>query len=214
MLVMLALLIAVCGIVSFVMPLGAAIRISDSHAVVVHFYDGLFRALWIDSTEPIIVSLEPAYPSIRIHSANLEWPPPIEAWIGIDPERNEWIRWIRLGERRNVPDFGGTWKTKALYGGRPPGTLWHNRDSLRYYNPTPAIMAPPMRTSFVRTPVWLPCTLLLLLPCRMILRRRYRIRNNQCQLCGYRLYGLTEPRCPECGTATKNSMKAGEFPHG
>jgi len=32
------------------------------------------------------------------------------------------------------------------------------------------------------------------------LRRRKRRRLGQCLYCGYSLYGLTDPRCPECAT--------------
>jgi hypothetical protein len=53
-------------------------------------------------------------------------------------------------------------------------------------------------------PVWVLPPIFLLYPAiafvRGPLRRRLRRRRGLCVKCGYSLRGLTEPRCPECGT--------------
>ena len=39
-------------------------------------------------------------------------------------------------------------------------------------------------------------------------RRRFRHARELCVGCGYNLHGLTEPRCPECGTPFEMSSKS------
>ena len=55
------------------------------------------------------------------------------------------------------------------------------------------------------TPAWFPPALLGAYPVwacmRGPVRRWWRRRRGRCTSCGYMLYGLPEPRCPECGTA-------------
>ena len=56
----------------------------------------------------------------------------------------------------------------------------------------------------VEFPIWPLCILLCAYPTLTFIRgplRRYRRRKRGlCVRCGYNLTGLTEPRCPECGT--------------
>lgn len=49
----------------------------------------------------------------------------------------------------------------------------------------------------------------LLLPLRAVLlkcRRRFRRKRHQCTGCGYDLTGLSEPRCPECGSPAERHV--------
>jgi len=64
----------------------------------------------------------------------------------------------------------------------------------------------------IRFPVWAPVTaagLILAYTClafwRGPLRRARRRVAGMCARCGYNLTGLSEPRCPECGTATMSA---------
>ncbi len=53
----------------------------------------------------------------------------------------------------------------------------------------------------VSLPLWL-LLLVLAAPTAYLWHRdrRFRFPSGHCQQCGYNLHGLTEPRCPECGT--------------
>ena len=52
--------------------------------------------------------------------------------------------------------------------------------------------------------LWIPLVVFLILPLGLVARRRVRgyvrRRRGLCESCGYSLRGLTEARCPECGT--------------
>ncbi len=48
-------------------------------------------------------------------------------------------------------------------------------------------------------PLWIPA-LVLAVPTLFFWRRSRRHRAGYCRKCRYNLTGLTEPRCPECGT--------------
>ena len=41
---------------------------------------------------------------------------------------------------------------------------------------------------------------------------RKRRERNKCETCGYNLTGLTEPRCPECGSAFRTREVGNDFP--
>ncbi len=53
-------------------------------------------------------------------------------------------------------------------------------------------------TEFV-IPLWIPA-LVIAVPTLVYWRRSRRHRAGYCKKCRYNLTGLTEPRCPECGT--------------
>ena len=58
-------------------------------------------------------------------------------------------------------------------------------------------------------PFWIPTSLfsiILLPPLVQSYRRRSRRKNGLCENCGYNLKGLTEQRCPECGTTFDEKM--------
>jgi hypothetical protein len=90
--------------------------------------------------------------------------------------------------------FGGQWR------GRIPLTAANRLGGA----PGVAAGIPTAEFSFIRMPAWLPVVLLLVQPIRAIIFGpwlwRRRERNHLCLACGYERIGLTEPRCPECGT--------------
>ena len=61
----------------------------------------------------------------------------------------------------------------------------------------------------IEFPIWPLCVLVCVYPVLAFIRgplRRYRRRKRgRCVRCGYDLWGLTEPRCPECGAETSSS---------
>jgi hypothetical protein len=63
---------------------------------------------------------------------------------------------------------------------------------------------PPYSFWLLEVPLWCPIVLFAAYPVLAFIRgpvRRYRRRKRGlCTRCGYNLTGLTEPRCPECGT--------------
>jgi hypothetical protein len=180
----LAIVLAACAVASFFTTVMIPISPLPRQAAFVHFYEGRFRAFWIQSTgDPLAISLMGNGPDLRIEPY-YEWPP-LPAWaVGADIPRKEWFRTITIGGYRNVPAFGGGWRTPM---------------SARAFG-----LYTPANSTFVRMPAWLPTILLLYSPVRAIIRgvrERYRKRNNLCQKCGYLLHALTIPRCPECGEA-------------
>jgi hypothetical protein len=56
----------------------------------------------------------------------------------------------------------------------------------------------------IRIPLWIPFMLAALWPARTVawrlLRPMRRRRQGLCVRCGYNIWGLDTPRCPECGT--------------
>ena len=78
---------------------------------------------------------------------------------------------------------------------------WRSRVS-PFYTLLPLITREPGRR-YVGIPLHLPMVVLsavALYPMLPFVRRRWRRKRNLCVVCGYNLTGLTEPRCPECGT--------------
>ncbi|GJM24132.1 MAG: hypothetical protein DHS20C16_05470 [Phycisphaerae bacterium] len=83
-----------------------------------------------------------------------------------------------------------------------------NAICFEYAVPSGSVPAPPgilPNNGHVTFPLWCPLLLFAANPIfafiRGPLRRRARRKRNQCIQCGYSLIGLTEQRCPECGTA-------------
>ncbi len=197
---------AIAGAVSIYTPLLTTCSLSDRHALALSFFDGRVRLFYFQSVaepiqaRPIYARFPPGQnPKIPILGAPIvprirvaRWPLP-EVIPVSDADWNVWRRQrqpyeVRLGDRQAVPDFGGAWRGSMSYGyfpiaGRPPAGEF----------------------SYFRLPVWLPVSLMILFPVRSMIvgpwRERRRRNRNQCVACGYNLYGLTEPRCPECGTA-------------
>ncbi|MEK7710459.1 MAG: hypothetical protein AAB341_01060 [Planctomycetota bacterium] len=179
-----AILVAVCGAVSFFTVPALTLPVTPRDCAMIQFHEGRFRLFWIESTDrPLGVELIGGGPNIRAYSRRADWPPLPPELVGVDvPREQDWDRWISIGGFRQVPSFGGSWRS-------PFGAAM--------FQPSPG------RVSYVRLPVWLPCLLLLYRPCWAIVhgvRERFRRRNNLCLKCGYHLKGLIEPRCPECGS--------------
>jgi len=55
-----------------------------------------------------------------------------------------------------------------------------------------------------RFPLFPIAALLLIYPTVVVIRQLRRQRRNQCLNCGYNVMGLTEARCPECGTTCES----------
>jgi len=68
--------------------------------------------------------------------------------------------------------------------------------------PIPLSIDTKLPTVFIlfRFPLFPIAALLLIYPTVVVIRQRRRQRRNQCLNCGYNVTGLTEARCPECGT--------------
>lgn len=180
-----AVVLAGFGCVSFFKALNWPFEIREKDWGVVHFFDGRVRMFWVQSPEsPIVVEAYEFGPDFKARTIYDEEPPLPPDTAGPEPPRLGRPMRIRIGSRRTVPDFGGrfAWDPWIMDTASPP---------IQYY--------------YFRLPVWLPVGLLLLWPVRAVVRgpwmQRRRKRRNRCVQCGYRLKGLPEPRCPECGTA-------------
>lgn len=187
-----ALALALLGGVSMFVPLCGVWTVTERASVVLSVFDGRVRVFWFTSEH---VPIEVA--SIRegrglsilpVAAADSPWAEVIRAHSprGRGPVGAQ----ISLSPRGAIAAFGGQWRGRLpVTGGVVPG----------------AAAGPPMAEySFVRMPVWLPVVLLLMQPIRAIIFGpwlwRRRERNHLCLACGYERIGLTEPRCPECGT--------------
>jgi hypothetical protein len=175
-----AIFIALAAIVSFFTTLMIPLWPSRTQPVVAHFYQGRMRVFWFQSSgDRLAVSLlNEAGPDIRIEPY-FRWPS-LPGWAyGADYPR--WVRSVRVGGIRTSPAWGAAWRVPLR---------------------ARAFGAPPAHSSFVRMPAWAPSALLLFGPIRAVVRgvrKRQRKRNNLCENCGYHLFALTIPRCPECG---------------
>ena len=185
-LVMMAIVLAGLGCVSFFKPLDWPFQVLSADWGVLHFFDGRVRLFWIQSPEaPIVVTAYEFGPDFRVSSIYDDVPLLSQGAAGPEPPRIDARRMrVRIGNRRSVPDFGGRWAWDP----------WIASNT-----------SPPVQVNYFRIPVWLPVVLLLLSPIRGVVRgpwvQRRRHRRNQCTHCGYSLKGLPEPRCPECGSA-------------
>lgn len=181
-----AIALAIFGIAGYFMPVSGTWAVTDRAHMVLHSFDGRVRVFWITSNHDRI--------SVRSHPASrtelmIHRLPPGPASIvrsadrAIEGDSARPIWGIRIGTRGAVGSFGGQWRSGPV---------------------NPPAQAGSLEISFVRMPVWLPVTLLLIQPLRAIFfgpwQWRRRERRNLCLTCGYERIGLPEPRCPECGT--------------
>lgn len=70
--------------------------------------------------------------------------------------------------------------------------------------------------NIVKIPLYMPIVLLLggaVYPLLPVVVRRRRRRQGLCTKCGYCLFGLEHPRCPECGTEFERSEYHVESKH-
>jgi len=181
----LAIALATCASISFFTTVMVPLSPIRTQAVLLHFYQGRFRVFWIESAQdPTSVSLSWTGPDLRIEPY-YDTPPLPEGLVGADIPRNVWVRNIPIGGYRTISSWGGAWRTpmRRTFGSELPAYC-----------------------SYIRLPAWLPTILLLYSPLRAIIRgirERYRKRHNLCENCGYHLFALTIPRCPECGIQIK-----------
>jgi len=177
-----AIALAVAGMVSFFMPVSGVWAVTDRASMVLHFFDGRVRVFWITSPRERITVIDRSDrgPNLWVHRTSRR-SGFHEGGLAAMAERHLFS--IRIGARNAVPAFGGQWRSGAVIPRRFAGTI---------------------EVSFVRMPFWLPVILLLVQPIQAIVfgpwRRRWRQNRNLCLTCGYERIGLTEPRCPECGT--------------
>lgn len=178
----LAILAGILSGVSFFLPVQRAVRVTDRHYLVPHFYDGRFRLFWINSEDaPLRVeALEGSQHFIvgvdKPRQPSTDTEPP--------GQRGGRRFLLRIGNLRSVPDFGGAvQEVRKTRSGR--------------------VFLPGVKYTFFRIPAWLLMLALLLPPIYFIFNfpwlYRRRKRRNRCTSCGYSLVALTEPRCPECG---------------
>lgn len=188
-----AIVLAVAGGVSLFYPLTGVLAVTDRADLVLSFFDARIRVFWITSEHvPIEVS------SIRDGKGLNIAPVPDEEHYRADVGRRNSPRsggqQISLSPRGAVAMFGGQWR------GRIPLAPANRLGGA----PGVAAGVPTAEFSFARMPAWLPVVLLLVQPIRAIIFGpwlwRRRSRNQLCLACGYEKIGLTEPRCPECGT--------------
>lgn len=189
-LVIAAIVVALTSCVSYVVPLGVTVQVTDRNCVVVHWFDGRMRAFWIESPGDairVVLGPENSAPLLDVVSA---WPDDADGDTMMAPGRpgrpdGPALRArIRISSRRDVPAFAFQWPWQGIP-----------------QNPN----LPPVAIRFVRFPMWAP-GLLLLIPAAIAVHRgprlqRHRRERGLCPACGYDLRGLPEPRCPECGGA-------------
>ena len=194
--------ITVTGVISHATIPCLRVAVGNGDWFVVHFFEGLVRIFWIESGGQAIEVVSRARgPHLRIASVRPPWPSLPDGAMGVDPGGPGLAWWgsIPIGARWQVMPLGGRWRFKVV--GRGPESYSQ------------------VLASFVRFPVWLPASVLLLPPILWVhrgwRRRRRRVRN-QCLDCGYNLTGLIETRCPECGApfavARRSHLGSGTAP--
>lgn len=94
--------------------------------------------------------------------------------------------WMNFGARRDVSIRGYTsWREES------PEVF------------VPLITQKQFSIWYFRFPLWLPLPIFGAFVCRrgfLFVRRKRRRQRGLCVQCAYNLTGLTEPRCPECGS--------------
>lgn len=181
---------AAVAIVSFDHAVHATWRLTERQQLVFYVYDGRARIFWFRASDPDVMIVAYRNPPSIMATRRSDYP-------AGTPETSDVPLARRFGRRR---DF---WFTNIMNSPRVSAfTLQFNVDApIPASDTKPAI---PVQINYVRFPMWLPTTFFLGLPVLVVLtgpwRERRRQRRNQCQLCGYSLHGLQEPRCPECGS--------------
>lgn len=185
-----SLICAAIAIVSFDHGVHASFRITDRQRVVLYAFDGRARFFWFQPSEPDVLVIPYRNPPSILVTRGSDYP-------SGTPPGNQFPLSRRFGRRRDV------WFTEIRNAPRVSAfTLQFNVDAgIPASDTKPAI---PVKLNYARFPMWLPTGLLLAPPVLVVLtgpmRERRRRRRNHCQLCGYNLHGLQEPRCPECGS--------------
>lgn len=180
-LVLTALGVALAGWRSLYSHQCLVVRVSSYHWLVPHMGDGLVRLFWVRSSTDNLDVYPRAYNRLLTFATpQILGPADFQSPTSGTPRGAGPS--LRMAGRGQVQSFGFGWQ-RPLVG------------------PTPN--APTVQISFVRAPLWLPVVLLLVFPAvnlfRGPVRRRNRLKRNQCPECGYSREALPAPRCPECG---------------
>ncbi len=185
-----AALLAVCGALSYLMIPSIRLVRFDRNVFLLHFYDGRVRLFWFHSPrESFHVEASNSRSFVYLNSAAGDFDP-WDADLAGPPPPPMFRVPIRIGNRREVPPVGGGWR--STIGPQPLAPVASREQIWR------------VESSYFRLPVWPLAILLMILPIRDSIRERRRLlrkKRNECLECGYNLTGLTEPRCPECGTS-------------
>lgn len=179
-------IIAIC---SFFFTPRLVVRANDTNWLALLAFEGRARIFWFQSSmDPFEVLLEEDSQVLEIKSLS-RGSAIAESLVG-PPESANFRRLIPIGARRQLPAFGGAWRSPLL----------------RNFQLAPLLDDAPWRpqvtSSFVRFPLGVVVVVLLYAPFRVIYKDRQftkRLKSNQCTGCGYSLVGLTTLRCPECG---------------
>jgi len=102
----------------------------------------------------------------------------------------------------------GQLRISVWYSGVSPRSAVTQERQFLNFGSKVAINATPLNTinhlRRICVPLWLPSCFFfssfVFLLIRGPIRTMWRLRHNLCLRCGYSLDGLTEPRCPECGS--------------
>lgn len=122
---------------------------------------------------------------------------------------------------------GESWT--VTYGGGGVGVSWGERPSWPYkyvhaygfvwkFRPRDGVLLLPVQETidnfhFVGAPLWPLALIAACLIFREMIRFRRRRPKGCCRSCGYDLRGLSEYRCPECGTPFESSEDESEARH-
>ncbi len=130
---------------------------------------------------------------------------------------------LRSGIRYDVPIAGNRSLMLSFYQAKATAGIWTNRDhprAPRGFFFTETVLRPftalhsqrgviTWQLQFITVPAWVYLPILAVWPVVAFLRgphlRRRRRKRGLCVDCGYNLFGLPEPRCPECGLPTAPS---------
>lgn len=189
-----AVVLSVLGAAGHVVPISIPIPLGGADVLVPHFYDGRGRLFWFHShSGPIHVEAEGVQAILWIHSRTRRSEALEENQAG-PPSPPSFDVPITIGNHQQVPPFGGQWRSPMGPRLRAP--------SLTFREPWT------VDSTYARIPTWPLVVLLTIPPIRRSIverRRRRRVGRNECVACGYSLFGLIEPRCPECGAGFARS---------
>lgn len=182
LMVLSALGVSIAGWISFSRPLVQAVRLTPKVWLAGAVFDGRARLFLLTSRDERILDVRRTRgPRIEIVVTDYQ----VDPWVGKWPELKTVPHLINLGARSAVTPFGGTWRRAVPSLNANTKLVWN---------------------TFIRAPVTMLVIALLAYPAaafiRGPLRTKRRAKRGLCVHCGYNLTGLTEPRCPECGTST------------
>jgi len=169
---------AVLALYSYVKPVCTQLWVTYRYTLLLHCERGHARLYWYSCENGLVIDIEPNYP------------------LGT-------LRGTRLTPRTsNTCTYNGPVIVSPVRL-REFGMPYHH---LQRSKPVPPRMpgCPPVYSGYLRTPIGTITIIFAVFPTIAFiggpLRRWHRLRRGLCASCGYSLQGLTDPRCPECGT--------------